>query len=154
MPTHYQGKEAEVLALDTWIKLTRAADTLTSRLNQSGTMGGLTESQFGVLEVIRHLGPLPQCDLAAKLLKSSGNITLVIDNLEKRNLVRREADPKDRRVSRIFLTPAGQALIDEIFPQHAATVADAFSVLTAEEQAALGAMLRKLGRQNFEPKSS
>ena len=117
-------------------------------------MGGLTESQFGVLEVIRHLGPLPQCDLAAKLLKSSGNITLVIDNLEKRNLVRREADPKDRRVSRIFLTPAGQALIDEIFPQHAATVADAFSVLTAEEQAALGAMLRKLGRQNFEPKSS
>lgn len=151
MPTHYHGKKEEVLALDTWIKLTRAVDSLNSRLNQHGTLGGLTESQFGVLEAICHLGPLPQCTLAAKLLKSSGNITVVIDNLEKRALVRREADPNDRRVSRVTLTPQGQTLIDEIFPLHAAAIAEEFSVLTSAEQEQLGVMLRKLGLRLAQP---
>ena len=50
----------------------------------------LTISQFGVLEALYHKGPLCQRDIAAKILKSTGNITMVIDNLEKRELVRRE----------------------------------------------------------------
>ena len=147
MPTHYQGDPKEVQALDTWIKLTRAYESLNTRLHRRGSTGSLTDTQFGVLEVLHHLGSMPQCDLAAKLLKSSGNITMVIDNLEKRGLVRREADANDRRVSRIVLTAAGSQLIEEIFPQHAAAVSQEFAVLSREEQEVLGRLLRKLGKK-------
>jgi MarR family transcriptional regulator, 2-MHQ and catechol-resistance regulon repressor len=147
MPTHYQGDPKTEQALNTWIKLSRAFESVTSRLNQRSSMGDLTISQFGVLEILRHLGSMPQCDLAAKLLKSSGNITMVIDNLEKRGLVRREADEKDRRVSRVVLTPVGSQIIDSVFPQHAAAVRDELSVLTHEEQETLGHLLRKLGKK-------
>ncbi|MEN4013042.1 MAG: MarR family transcriptional regulator [Chloroflexota bacterium] len=147
MPTHYQDEADVVNALDAWIKLTRAADSVTSRLHQRNSMGDLTDSQFGVLEVLRHLGSMPQCVLASKLLKSSGNITLVIDNLEKRGLVRRAADAHDRRVSRVELTTAGAQLIDELFPLHARAVADEFSVLSQQEQRQLGDLLRKLGKK-------
>ncbi len=83
MPTHYTGSPTEVRALDTWIKLNRALESLTSRINQRNTMGGLTPTQFSVVEALFYLGPLPQCQLAERVFKSSGNMTLVIDNLEK-----------------------------------------------------------------------
>jgi len=105
MPTHYTGSPTEVRALDTWIKLNRALESLTSRINQRNTMGGLTPTQFSVVEALFYLGPLPQCQLAERVFKSSGNMTLVIDNLEKLGLVIRQADPDDRRVSIVALTP-------------------------------------------------
>lgn len=147
MPTHYQGDPQITRALDVWIKLTRAADSIASRLSARGTTGPLTITQFGVLEVLHHLGPMPQCELAGKLLKSSGNITLVIDNLEKRGLVRRMPDEHDRRISRVELTPAGRQLIEEIFPIHAQAVAEEFAVLSPQEQQQLGDLLRKLGKR-------
>lgn len=83
MPTHYRGTTEEELALNTLIKLTRAADSVVNRLDSSGTRGCLTGTQFGVLETLFHLGPMCQGEVGDKLLKSSGNMTLVIDNLEK-----------------------------------------------------------------------
>lgn len=109
MATHYQGTEAEIRALDAYIKLSRAADSLTARIHRHLDASRLTISQFGVLEAIFHLGPLTQRDLAQKLLKSGGNMTLVIDNLEKRGLVRRDRQQKDRRCILVHLTKAGQA---------------------------------------------
>lgn len=147
MPTHYQGNPKEVLALDTWIKLNRALDTLTSRVNQSGTMGGLTPTQFAVVEALYHLGPLPQCQLAARVFKSSGNMTLVIDNLEKLGLVSRQADDHDRRISLVGLTASGRETVGRIFPEHAAFITELFASLTPEEQRLLGKTLRKLGKQ-------
>ncbi len=147
MPTHYDGDPSEVLALDTWIKLNRSLDALVSRVNQSGTMGGLTPTQFAVVEALYHLGPLPQCQLAARVFKSSGNMTLVIDNLEKLGLVARQADEHDRRVSRVCLTALGRQTVSEIFPKHAAAIKELFEVLTPLEQRKLGEILRKLGKQ-------
>ncbi|GIV62811.1 MAG: MarR family transcriptional regulator [Chloroflexota bacterium] len=147
MPTHYRGDPQVASALDVWIKLTRAVDSITARLSARGTTGPLTLTQFGVLEVLYHLGPMPQCELAGKLLKSSGNITLVVDNLEKHGWVRRVADQHDRRISRVELTPAGHALIEEVFPKHAQAVAEEFSVLSPQEQHQLGDLLRKLGKR-------
>ena len=146
MPTHYEGKPEEILALDTLIKLTRANLALEARMSERGTIGSLTTSQFGVLETLYHLGPLCQGELSRKQLKSTGNMTLVLDNLEKRNLVRRVRSVQDRRMVLIELLPAGRALIEEIFPAHAAAVTEEMSVLTAKEQVELGRLLRKLGR--------
>jgi MarR family 2-MHQ and catechol resistance regulon transcriptional repressor len=147
MPTHYKGSRAEQRALTAFIKLQRAANAVSSDVAASFTLAGLTESQFGVLEALLHLGPMHACDLAAKLLRSSGNLTLVLDNLEKRNLVRRERGTADRRFITVHLTPTGRSLIEQIFPRHVAGIVTRFAVLSASEQEELGRLCRKLGRR-------
>ena len=97
MGTHYQGTKAEKIALCAHINLIRAAESVMSRIEHIFSQCGLTESQFGVLEVLLHLGPLCQRELGQKILKSSGNITMVVDNLEKQGLVLRQRDNRDRR---------------------------------------------------------
>lgn len=150
MPTHHKGTPEEVLALNTFIKLTRATESLSARLSRCGTLGDLTMSQFGVLEALYHLGPMSQSEIGTKLLKSGGNVTLVVDNLEKRDLVQRERDADDRRVVTVSLTPAGRDLIRRIFPEHVAAIVKEFSVLTPEEQEMLGHLCRKMGKQERE----
>lgn len=147
MPTHYSGTPKETLALNTLIKLTRAAESVSARLSQRGSQGNLTPSQFGVLEALYHLGPMCQTDLGTKLLKSSGNITLVIDNLEKRELVRRVRSHEDRRFIQVSLTEQGQELIALIFPRQLAAIVEEMSVLDPQEQETLGSLCRKLGKQ-------
>ena len=77
-------KQPTYLALNTYTKLMRAAESVTNRVNRFMSAANLTISQFDVLEALYHKGPLCQRDIAAKILKSTGNITLVIDNLESR----------------------------------------------------------------------
>ena len=147
MPTHYQGTPEEVLALDTYIKLTRAAESLDARLFRRGVGNDLTPSQFNVLEALYHLGPLCQTEISGKLLKSTGNTTLVIDNLERRGLVRRERAASDRRRATVSLTEAGREVIGHIFPGHVRAIVGEMSILTPEEQETLGRLCRKLGKQ-------
>lgn len=94
-----------------------------------------------------HLGPQQQGELARRILRSTGNVTLVIDNLERRGLVRRERVAGDRRCIQVHLTPAGEALIAGIFPAHAARVAAAFTPLNEEEQRELARLCRRLAQQ-------
>jgi MarR family transcriptional regulator, 2-MHQ and catechol-resistance regulon repressor len=145
LPTHFKGTPEITLALDTYIKLTRAASAFEARLLSHGVTGDLTISQFGVLEVLHHLGPQCQGVISQKLLKSTGNMTLVLDNLEKRNLVRRTRSQEDRRMVLIELTLQGKELIETVFPHHAAAIAEEMRVLSPEEQLELGRLLRKLG---------
>jgi len=145
VPTHYQGPPETVLALDTYIKLTRAHSALEARLLAHGDLGNITITQFGVLEVLYHLGPQCQGTISQKLLKSTGNMTLVIDNLEKAGFVRRKRSLEDRRQVLIQLTPEGEELIKTIFPRQAAAITQEMSVLSVEEQKELGRLLRKLG---------
>ena len=146
MPTHYQGTPDEELALDTYIKLTRATDTINARLSMASSMQELTISQFGVLEALYHLGPLAQNILGEKILKSNSNMTTVIDNLEKRQLVQRERAKDDRRKIIVHLTESGMQMIKNLFPKHVQAIEQQFSVLTTEEKKLLGELLRKLGK--------
>lgn len=139
------GKPTTMQALDAYVKLARAADAVHHRINAHLQAHDLTTSQFGVLEAIYHLGPLQIGELGSKILKSSGNMTLVIDNLIKRDLVYREQLPTDRRCIQIHLTAAGAALVAQLWEPHARGVVDAFAVLTAEEQRQLAALCKKLG---------
>ena len=123
----------------------RAAESITTRAHKHLSSAGLTVSQFGVLEAIHHLGPLSQKELGRKILRSSGNITMVIDNLEKRRLVRRERDTSDRRIFIVHLTDEEQKLIRKIFPSHAALITGEMSVLNATDQTVLGNLCKKVG---------
>ena len=146
MPTHYNGTPEQVLALDTIIKLTRSLNSVQARLTpQLHKDFGITESQFGVLEALLHLGPMSLGHLCQKILRSGSNLTTVVDNLERDGLVTRVRDENDRRVQIVGLTDSGRALIEEALPAHVCRVARLMSVLTPEEQGELGRICRKLG---------
>lgn len=146
MATRYEGTDRERLALDTFIKLMRATNTLGARiLGPLQKEHGLTESQLGVLEALLHLGSLTQGQLCGKLLKSGSNLTTVLDNLERDGLVRRTRDAADRRVQNVTLTAEGERVIREALPPHVGRITEALSVLDPAEQVELGRLCRKLG---------
>jgi MarR family transcriptional regulator, 2-MHQ and catechol-resistance regulon repressor len=142
--TRYKGDEHEIRALDAFIGLLRAADKVSSTAHRELTSIGLSVSQFGVLEALYHLGPMCQRDIARKILKSTGNITMVIDNLEKRGLVVRLRNEKDRRYFTIQLTPAGEGIIGQCFPDHARRITGIMAILTGEELTSLARLCNKL----------
>ncbi|MDD2581791.1 MAG: MarR family transcriptional regulator [Desulfuromonadaceae bacterium] len=132
-------------ALSTYTKLMRAAGSVTSRVHRVLSTPKLTISQFGVLEALFHKGPLCQKDIAEKILKSTGNITLVIDNLEKQSLVRRERDSEDRRYLTVHLTEAGTELIARVFADVESAIVAEMNILSENEQEQLGILCKKLG---------
>jgi MarR family 2-MHQ and catechol resistance regulon transcriptional repressor len=150
MGSRYKGSKKEVRALDSLIKLMRAAESLNVRLGRMISQAGLTFSQFGALEALYHLGPLCQSELGEKILKSSGNITMVVDNLEKRKWVRRERGGEDRRFVTVHLTETGNRLIRDLFPKQVESMVSEMGALTASEQEALGRLCKKLGMSCLE----
>ncbi len=136
----------QALALNTYVRLVRCTNAVTEKMHKHLSDHKLTISQFGVLETLHSLGPLCQKDLGVKILKTGGNITMVVDNLEKRKLVERVRDERDRRKFSIRLTPEGYAVIDRILPVHADIAEQVFSGLSSEEQEDLGRLLERLGK--------
>ena len=131
--------------MNTFVKLMRVTEVVTSATHRHLAEENLTISQFGVLEALYHLGPLCQRDVAKKILKSTGNITTVVDNLERRGLVARIRSSDDRRYVALHLTEEGTRLVAKIFPTHVQGVVHSLSALTSEEQEELGRLCRKLG---------
>jgi MarR family 2-MHQ and catechol resistance regulon transcriptional repressor len=128
-----------------WIKLARASSTFGKLAGNNIRSFGLTEPQFGVLECIGHLGPLTLGELSRKRLVSGGNITCVVDNLEKEGLVERIHSVEDRRTIVAQLTPKGKKLFDDTFVRHAEFIADLAAVLDEHEQEQLSQLLKKMG---------
>jgi len=147
MGTRYNGTKKETRALNAFIKLIRAAQSVSGRVEANLSEIGLSVSQFGVLEALYHLGPLFQKDLASKILKSTGNITMVVDNLEKRGLVERVRDEKDRRHYSVRITEQGADMIKSFFPGHVARIVGEMGFLTGSEQEELGRLCKKVGRK-------
>jgi MarR family 2-MHQ and catechol resistance regulon transcriptional repressor len=136
----------EERALRLWIALARCYATFARAVAGRVAEYGLTTPQFGVLEALYHLGPLPLGELAEKLLVTGGNVTYVMDRLEEQGLVSRERSSADRRVVRAQLTDAGARLVGEVFPGHAAAVAELACTLDASDQEALRDLLKRLGK--------
>lgn len=145
MGTKYKGSRVELSALNAFINLMRSANSVDNVLTKTLAENGLTASQFGVIEALYHLGAMNQKTLASKLLVSPGNITMVIDNLEKQKYVSRKKDITDRRNTNIKLTKTGTNLIEEILPFHVKQIVNIFSVLDKSEQKQLREICRKLG---------
>jgi MarR family 2-MHQ and catechol resistance regulon transcriptional repressor len=148
MGTKYKGTKKEVNALNSFIKLTRAADSVRSRVSSVINTSEITESQFYVLDSLYHSGPLTQKNIGEKVFRSGGNITLVIDNLEKQGYVQRVRGREDRRYFTIHLTKAGKNLMDKIFPEFLSAVKDEMSVLGDSEHKQLQELCKKVGLKN------
>jgi len=132
------------LNLKTLIVLSRCTRNVHKTEYKTIRAGGLTGSQFAVLEVLYHKGDLRVSEIIDKILSTGGNMTVVIDNLIKGNLVKRCTDPKDRRVNLISITEGGRSLISEIFPKHLENINKILSNLTSEEKKSLINLLKKL----------
>lgn len=145
MGTHFKGNTKELLALTAWIKLSRASDSVFKKIKPSMVQYKLSTTQFAVLEVLLHLGSLSQKVIGEKLLRSSGNIVKVIDNLERDGLVLRKPDLKDRRAYKVVLTQNGERIIKTLFPNHVKSIVETFSILNKEEQVELSRLCKKLG---------
>ena len=146
--------DATNLALDTYVKLLRASQTVHARATRTLAQHELSAGQFAVLEALHHVGPLCLTDLARKVLMTGGNITMIVSNLVKRGLAKRVAGAKDRRFVTAEITPAGRRLMDRIFPEHAEAIKELMSALSAQQQRRLGRLCRRLGRKAAEAASS
>lgn len=106
---------------------------------------GLCLSDFAILEVLLHKGPLPVNIIGQKVLLTSGSITSAVQRLKQRGLLTRTPAEQDKRVMLIGLTEAGRTLIEEQFAAHLQCLERIASVLTPDETATLTALLKKLG---------
>ena len=109
------------------------------------TRAGLGDSDFRVLEVLLHKGPLPVNTIGPKVWLTPGSISVAVDRLEKTALVKRK-NTDDRRVRLVELTAKGRALITKTFQEHAAAMEEAAGVLSKEERLILLQLLKKLGK--------
>ena len=107
---------------------------------------GMGFSDFAVLEVLLHKGPLPVNTIGCLVRLTSGSITAAVDRLVVKGLVERCSHATDRRARVVHLTESGRALITAAFADHAAAMEQAAAGLTMEERAQLAALLKKLGR--------
>lgn len=139
------NQEHEELALYLLVVLSRAYNSVMAHSNRSIQSHGLNSTEFGVLDVLYHRGPQPLQKIGEKVLISSGNITYVVDKLQKKNLLVRRASAEDRRVIYAELTDEGTELFERIFSEHKEKIVDAVSGLSDEEKQQAAVLLRKLG---------
>jgi MarR family 2-MHQ and catechol resistance regulon transcriptional repressor len=131
-----------------WLIFMKSYHALREVDARSISASGLCLSDFAILEMLLHKGPLPVNTIGRKIMLTSGSITTAIDRLENKRFVRRQACPDDRRVTLVQLTPTGRKLIEKIFKMHAAHLEKAFEPLSATERAALGTFLKKIGKHS------
>jgi MarR family transcriptional regulator, 2-MHQ and catechol-resistance regulon repressor len=130
-----------------WLVLGKAFRALASRAEESLNLGGtgLGNSEFRVLEVLLHWGSLPVNTIGPKVWLTPGSISVAVDRLEKKALVKRR-NTDDRRVRLVELTAKGRALITRTFREHAAAMEVAAGILSKEERLVLLQLLKKLGK--------
>jgi MarR family transcriptional regulator, 2-MHQ and catechol-resistance regulon repressor len=145
MTTRVKASSRERRALATYVNLLRASSSVQAHAMKHLDGHGITPSQFAVLEALYHVGPLCLSELARKILRTSGNLTMVVDNLEKSGLVRRIPNTEDRRYVRVEITENGRKVIASLFPEHAQQITKMLSRLTEAEQNHLRELCRKLG---------
>jgi MarR family 2-MHQ and catechol resistance regulon transcriptional repressor len=130
-----------------WLVLMKAFHALAARAEESLNLRrtGLGDSDFRVLEALLHKGPLPVNTIGPKVWLTPGSISVAVDRLEEKALVKRKTTD-DRRVRLVELTAKGRALITQTFREHAAAMEEAAGILSKEERLILLRLLRKLGK--------
>jgi len=106
---------------------------------------GLHVSDFQIMEVLLHKGPLPINAVGEKVLLTSGSMTAAARRLEKKGLVKRIQDAGDGRCFYVHLTRAGRRVIKKAYCLHENNLEKIVAVLTPEERDQLVRLLKKIG---------
>ena len=151
MGTHHKGTEKETNSLNSFIKLVRTYESLSSRLYMLFEKENLTEIQFYLIDALYHLGSLNQKVISKKISRSEGNITMVVNNLEKRNLIKKKRNEVDKRIYNIELTREGAKLYEKIFPIFLKAIINEFDKLRRKEHKEFQKCCKKIGLNKLNP---
>src|SRR5881227_3354498 len=128
-----------------WLVMMKAMRALTKYAAAGIEETGLGDSDFRVLEVLLHKGPLPVNTIGPIVDLTPGSISIAVDRLFAKGLVSRVEGAEDRRVRIVALTPRGKTLIDSAFRKHSAQMKRVFSELSPAELHSLETALKKVG---------
>ena len=129
-----------------WVVMARAHDSVASYIEACIAKEGLCLSDFMVLEVLLHKGPLTIPEIGDTVLLANASMTSAVDRLERRSFVTRKHSDSDRRVRIVYLTDQGREFIADLFARHVQDIEAVTNVLTEREQIQLRTLLKKLGR--------
>lgn len=138
-------KDSVISAPKLWTVLARSYSSVAAFAERSVASEDLGLSDFAVLEVLLHKGPLTISAIGKKVLLANASMTSAIDRLEERGLVVRKAEEEDRRVRLIHLTAKGRALITAMFDRHQRKLEALMADLSQAERQQLYRGLKKLG---------
>ena len=130
-----------------WLVMMKAMRALTRYAAAGIEETGLGLSDFGVLEILLHKGPLPVNTIGPIVDLTPGSISIAVDRLFAKGLVTRVESVEDRRVRIVTLTPRGKDLIAKAFRKHAGQMRRVFSELSPEELRSLDVGLKKIGKR-------
>jgi MarR family transcriptional regulator, 2-MHQ and catechol-resistance regulon repressor len=136
-----------------WVVLARAYKSFASFIESCVEAEGLCLSDFMVLEVLLHKGPMTISAIGEKVLLANASMTSAVDRLHARGSVLRKNHESDRRIRMVELTPEGHGFISELYERHAKELEAVVSVLTQAERALLRSSLKKLGFSTAEAAS-
>jgi MarR family transcriptional regulator, 2-MHQ and catechol-resistance regulon repressor len=134
-------------AVHVWLVMNKAIQAI-----QKYTLGriqdaGLGDSDFRVLEVLLHKGPLPVNTIGPKVNLTPGSISVAVDRLYEKGLVSRVESTEDRRIRIVALTPSGRNLILPVFRKHAADIRRVFAEVSSDQLEQLEEILKQVGRR-------
>ncbi len=145
MGSKFKGSEDQIIALNSFIKFFRASEVVKSKISLITNSHGYSDGQFYVLDVLYHLGSLPQKKLAEKILRTEGNLTMIINNLLKRKVVKKTKSKEDGRIYIISLTEKGKTEFEKIFPLIVNEIESIFISLDQNEKITLQNLCKKVG---------
>ena len=134
-----------------WLVMLKAMRALTRYAAAGVEDTGLGDSDFRVLEVLLHKGPLPVNTIGPIVDLTPGSISIAVDRLFAKGLVSRVESAEDRRVRIVALTPRGKDLIVPAFRKHSGQMRRVFSELSPEELRGLEVTLKKIGKRAAAP---
>lgn len=102
-------------------------------------------NEFSVFEIIYHKEKVKINEIKENILIANSSLSYILDKLEKRNLIYREKDNKDKRITYVKLTENGLKKANNIFPEHYETLINLFNILTNEEKEILEKITKKIG---------
>ncbi|MGH9597113.1 MAG: MarR family winged helix-turn-helix transcriptional regulator [Edaphobacter sp.] len=145
MKTGTDNVQSIIKAPRLWLVLARAYGSMVNYIEGSIAAQGLGLSDFMVLEVLLHKGPLTISAIGEKVLLASASMTSAIDRLERRGLVRRRSCTSDRRIRLVELTGEGKSFIEEIYVRHEKDLELVASTLSNAERRTMYEGLKKIG---------
>jgi MarR family transcriptional regulator, 2-MHQ and catechol-resistance regulon repressor len=134
-------------ATHAWLVMLKASQAIARYLRPSMSAESLGESDFRVLEVLLHKGPMPVNAIGPKVDLNPGSVSVAVDRLYKKGLVSREECSSDRRVRTVSLTEKGKQIFYPLFRRHSALIRGIFQDVSGEELRQFETVLKSIGKR-------
>lgn len=120
--------------LKLFIGMSRTLNKINNETSKVYKKYGLTTGQFAVLEALYHKGDLSVGEVQKIILSTSGTIPVIVGNLEKAGLLKREQDSNDKRRYILHITEEGRILMDKVYPENEAIIISMMDAWSEDEQ--------------------